>query len=444
MASGGIRDHIGGGFARYSVDAKWLVPHFEKMLYDNALLAEVYVRAYQVTGNQRHADVAGETLNYLCRDMFDESGGIHCSEDADSEGVEGKVYVWTPDEVVAVLGERRGTRFCQIYDITPMGNFEGKNIPNLPRAITDWAEELSVNAEQLAVQLTEDCEQLRLVREERIKPGRDDKVLTAWNALAIRALAIGGAVLEESRYVEAAERAGEFIASTMTRDDGRLLHAFRGGHAHLDGYVDDYAYTIDSFVGLFEATGQTHWIGRAVKLAELMIEYFVDTTSGGFFYTASDAAQLISRNKEWHDGSLVSGNASAVLGLLKLSRLCDRNDFREVAERTLLAATDVLEKQSAACGAMLSALDRYLHDQVQLVLAVDRMDDVGRLRGKFLRQYRPRATMSWVVGDADGGDVVALNQQKAVMDGEPALYRCENFTCDQPIQGDQAIDWLLA
>jgi uncharacterized protein YyaL (SSP411 family) len=444
MAAGGIRDHIGGGFARYSVDAKWLVPHFEKMLYDNALLAEVYVRAYQVTGHQRHADVARETLDYLCRDMFDPSGGIHCSEDADSEGVEGKFYVWTPREVIELLGDERGERFCRIYDITAAGNFEGKSIPNLPRPISDWAGELAIGGEELSRQLAVDREQLRLAREQRVKPDRDDKVLTAWNALAIRALAVGGAVLEENRYLAAAERAADFVVSTMMKDNGRLLHAFRAGQAHLAGYIDDYAYTIDAFIHLFEATGRARWIGRAVKLADVIVELFEDKQSGGFFYTAADADELIARNKEWHDGSLVSGNAAAVIGLLKLSRLCDRSDYRAAAERGLAAAAEVMEKQSAACGALLSALDRYWHDQAQLVLAVDEMEQVSRLRGRFLRQYRPRATLSWVVGQApDSGPVVALNRHKPVLEGEPTLYRCKNFTCDRPLLGQGALDWLM-
>ncbi len=445
MAAGGIRDHIGGGFARYSVDARWLVPHFEKMLYDNALLAEVYVRAFQVTGNPRHADVACEILDYLCRDMFDPCGGIHCSEDADSEGVEGKFYVWTPEQVIELLGEDRGQRFCRIYEITPGGNFEGKNIPNLPRPISDWAGELSLDSDQLAKQLADDREKLRLAREQRVKPARDDKVLTAWNALAIRALAVGGAVLEKDRYVAAAERTANFICSIMTQEDGRLLHAFRAGQAHLAGYVDDYAYTIDALIAMFEATGRARWIGRSVKLADWLLELFEDKQAGGFFYTAADADPLITRNKEWHDGSLVSGNAAAVMGLLKLSRLCDREDYRQAAERALAAGSDVMENQSAACGALLSALDRYHHDQSQLVLAVNDIAEVGQWRGKCLRRFRPRATFSWVVGDApEGGPVVALNQHKVVVGGEPTLYRCENFACDQPLCGQEAMSWLTA
>ena len=441
MAAGGIRDHIGGGFARYSVDAKWLVPHFEKMLYDNALLGEVYLRAYQVTGHERHAGVAREIFDYLCRDMIDPAGGFHCSEDADSEGVEGKFYVWTPGEVARVLGEQRAERFCQVYDISEVGNFEGKNIPNLPRSIAAWATEFSLSVAELNEQLAADREQLRLDRDQRVHPGRDDKVLTAWNALAIKALAVGGAVLDQTSYVAAAERAAEFIRSKMTREDGRLLHAFRDGKSHLDGYVDDYAYTIEAFIGLFEATGNGNWIDQAVGLADCMLAHFEDPGEGGFFYTADDAETLITRNKDWHDGSLISGNASATMALLRLSRLCNRDDYRGSAERTLLAAGEVLAKQSAACGALLSALDRYHHDHEQIVLAVTDEQAMTTFRPRILKAFRPHATLSWVLGGTSSS-VVALNENREPLDGQPTLYCCRDFACEQPLVGEAIERWL--
>jgi uncharacterized protein YyaL (SSP411 family) len=443
MACGGIRDHIGGGFARYSVDGKWLVPHFEKMLYDNALLGEVYVRAYQVTGHQRHAEVAREVFDYLCRDMVDAAGGFHCSEDADSEGVEGKFYVWTPSEVREVLGEERAARFCEVYDITEGGNFEGNNIANLPRSLADWASDFSLSLESLGEQLANDRQQLRLARQQRPRPGRDDKVLVAWNSLAIKALAVGGAVLDQPRYIEAAERAAEFMLSQMTRADGRLLHAFRGGKAHLDAYADDYAYTIEAFIALFEATGESIWIGRATDLADCLLAHFEDQDLGGFFYTAADAESLITRNKDWHDGSLVSGNASATMALLRLSRLVDRDDYRAAAERTLLAAGEVLVKQSAGCGALVSALDRYWHDKEQIVLAVKDVETMNAFRPRFLKPLRPHATLSWVVGEpAEADATVALNEHREAIDGEPTLYHCRDFTCQRPIVGADVERWL--
>jgi uncharacterized protein YyaL (SSP411 family) len=443
MAGGGIRDHIGGGFARYSVDSQWLVPHFEKMLYDNALLAEVYVRAFQVTGQSRHADVARETLDYLCREMLDESGGFHCSEDADSEGVEGKFYVWTPDEVAEVLGQSRSARFCRIYDITAGGNFEDKNIPHLQRSIDDWAVDLSEDASELRRQLREDCQRLREARNRRVHPGRDDKVLTAWNSLAIRSLAISAAVLDESRYLDVATAAADFILTRMSRPDGRLLHAYRAGQSHLDAYGDDYAYTIEAFIALFEASGDPRWIAQSVRLADLMMAHFEDSQAGGFYYTADDGEALITRNKDWHDGSLVSGNASAVTALLRLSRLCHRADFQAAAERTLRVAEEVMTDQSAACAALLSGLDTYWNGHQQLVVAVEDWESLVAARPQLLGAYRPAATISWVVGKAaDSEGIVALNQQRDPIDPRCTLYRCQDFQCAAPICGDEAISWL--
>ncbi len=443
MAAGGIRDHIGGGFSRYSVDGQWLVPHFEKMLYDNALLAEVYVRAYQITGHTRHAEVARETLDYVCRELSDSAGGFHCSEDADSEGVEGKYYVWNPQQVEQVLGAESARDFCAVYDITEKGNFEGESIPNLPQSISALAEEMSVNEGELTAVLTGYREELRAARDHRVHPGRDDKVVTAWNALMIKSLSVAGAVLNQPRYLTAAENAAEFLLKHMTRQDGRLLHAYRGGQAHLDAYVDDYAFTIEAFIALFEATGRARWIKRAIKLADKMIKHFEDRESGGFFYTADDAEALIARNKDWHDGSLVSGNASAASGLLKLSLLCDRKEFRDIAERTLSAGAVVMHQQSGACAALLAVLDHFHHGNQQLVLAVADNEELSRIRPEFFAAYRPRTTLAWVVGQApESGPAVALNQGRVAVDGEPTLYRCQNFSCDQPIRKEELRQWL--
>lgn len=443
MAAGGIRDHIGGGFSRYSVDGQWLVPHFEKMLYDNALLAEMYVRAFQVTGHQRHAQVAQETLDYVCRELVDSAGGFHCSEDADSEGIEGKYYVWKPEQVEQVLGKEAARDFCFVYDISERGNFEGNSIPNLPQSISAWAEEMSVNEAELSNLLADYREQLRIARENRVHPARDDKIIVAWNALMIKALSVAGAVLNQPSYLQSAETAAEFIQRDMLREDGRLLHAFRDGQAHLDAYVDDYAFTIEAFISLFEATGKARWVGRAVRLAEDMIQHFEDQVSGGFFYTADDAETLITRNKDWHDGSLVSGNASAASGLLKLSMLCNRQDFRQAAERTLVAGAAVMKNQSAACAALLAVLDQFHLGNQQLALAVPDQEEMNRLRPAFFATYRPRAVRSWVIGTApQSGPMSALNRGKEPMEGEATLYCCESFRCEQPLQGRDLENWL--
>ncbi|MDG2223133.1 MAG: thioredoxin domain-containing protein [Rubripirellula sp.] len=443
MACGGIYDHLGGGFARYSVDGKWLVPHFEKMLYDNALLCEVYVRAFQVTGNALYRDVACGIADYLIRDMVDAKGGFHSSEDADSEGVEGKYYVWSPAEVVQVLGQERGDRFCQIYDITPAGNFEGSSIPNLPLSLADCVERFEMEAEHLLNELRADREQLRQHRDTRVRPGRDDKVLASWNALAIKALAVAGGVFGREDYLEAAQRAATFITSDLLCEDGRLLHAFRQGKSHLNGFLDDYAYCVEAFIHLYESTGRARWIGHAIKLADQMLTRFQDIEQGGFFYTADDAESLITRNKDWHDGSLVSGNASAASGLLRLARLSGREDCQVAAERTFCAAAEVLTHQSGACGALLAALDRYWNGHQQLVLAVTDDTAMKALRPSLIGKLRPHATVSWVIGAAPtSGPVVALNEHRQPLDGKPTLYVCEQFACGKPILEQDLIDFL--
>ena len=445
MASGGIRDHLGGGFARYSVDAQWLVPHFEKMLYDNGLLAEVYLQAFQVTNHQRHADVAREILRYLCRDLIDPAGGFHCSEDADSEGIEGKFYVWHPTEVLEVLGQERGTRFCQIYDITDAGNFEGQSIPRLKKPVAHWAKDLGVSHESLQESLAADRELMRLHREQRVRPSKDDKVLVAWNSLAIKALALGGVILDEPEFVAAAETAAAFIFEKMKSGDQRLCHVYRAGESSGTGYLDDYAFTLEACLSLFEASGDLVWIHRADQIAQIMLSHFKDDARGGFFYTADDAEQLITRTKDWHDGSLVSGNASAARGLLKLSCLMGRQDYRDAVESLLIAGSDILREQSRASGALLAAFDRYWSDGEQLVLAVKDKVALSRHRSLYLKCFRPNATLSWVFDLHDesvGSSVIKLNENRSTLDGEPTLYVCLDYVCQQPLLGSELKEWL--
>ncbi|MCG8649568.1 MAG: thioredoxin domain-containing protein, partial [Pirellulales bacterium] len=280
-------------------------------------------------------------------------------------------------------------------------------------------------------------------RDGRVHPGRDDKVITAWNALAIRALAVAGAVLDEPGYLRAAQRAAEFIRTEMSRADGRLLHAFRAGQAHLDAYVDDYAYTVDALICLFEASGDWRQIQWAVQLADVLLEQFEDSASGGFFYTADDAEALLTRNKDWHDGSLVSGNAATAMVLLKLSRLCQRDDYRAAAERVFQVGRDVMSKQAAACGGLLSALDRYWNDNEQLVVAVTGAEMQREFRPRLLSRYRPNTTLSWIVGEAgDSSQLIPLNQNRGTVDGQGTVYQCRDFVCQTPLSGALAVDWM--
>ena len=466
MAAGGIRDHIGGGFARYSTDTQWLVPHFEKMLYDNALLLETYTRAYQVTGHDRHLDVAIETADYLQREMVDPCGGLHSSEDADSEGVEGKFYVWDVEEVRTVLGESRGERFCTVYGIQPGGNFEGQSIPHLPYPIAHWADKWSIKLQTLSEELQADRRKLRQARSNRVRPGRDDKIITGWNALAVRALAVVGAVADRADLLETAVTAARFLLDSMRDRHGRLLHAYRSGTAHLQALVDDYALTIDALLTLYESTSQTRWVIQAVELADQMRQRFEDTDQGGFFYTASDSQALITRNKDWHDGSLVSGNAAAATALLKLYRLTGKQRFLQSATGTLRSGELVLQKQSRACSALVSSLDRYHHHAAEWVIAIDKRDRVKKIRPQLFRPFRPNTTIAWVIDagtdsvrltaemaaariaspeqgagiggrevDAPAESIIApsLMEGRAAYPRECVVYRCENYRCETPV-----------
>ncbi|QDS86124.1 Glycosyl hydrolase family 76 [Rosistilla ulvae] len=443
MADGGIYDHLGGGFARYSVDERWLVPHFEKMLYDNALLAGIYLRGYQATGNQRFAQVARESLEYLIRDMLDPCGAIHCTEDADSEGEEGKYYVWTPDEVVKVLGEARGERFCQIYDITQEGNFEGKNILNLRRPLELIASSQGLDYETLRSKLAEDRQRLLEVRESRVRPGRDDKVLVSWNALAIDALALASGVLGDARMLEVAQGAAEFIWTQMRTDQGRLLHAYRQGTSHLDAYVDDYATLITALVSLFEADGDSKWLARASELADQMLDHFSDTTAGGFFYTADDHESLILRTKDYHDSSVPSGNGEAAYALIRLARLTGNERFEAAANLTLRSAVTVMTEQAMAASRLLIALDICLNPTQQFVLVDPSAESLTKLKSAYFQAYRPRAVLAAevAIGSEPSRDLTIENlfRGKTAVDGGPTLYQGESFTCKEPATGTAAI-----
>jgi uncharacterized protein YyaL (SSP411 family) len=458
MAAGGIYDHLGGGFARYSVDARWLVPHFEKMLYDNALLARAYLDAYLVTGEANYARVVRETLDYVLRDMTDPAGGFYSTEDADSEGEEGLFYTWTPDEIEALLGDERGTTFGRVYEISDSGNFEGRSILNLPKTIEQCAKILGRDADDLSAELADSRAKLFAAREQRVRPGRDDKVIVAWNGLMIDAMARAGAALGEPRYIFAADAAADFILQNMRRDDGRLLHTWRDGTAKLDAYLDDYASLANSLVSLYEATGNERWIDEACSLLDIVLARFADPDGGGFFYTPDDHERLIARNKELTDSSTPSGNALAATALLRLGKLTGRRDYLDAAEGTLTAAVPMLEQIPLAAGQMLLALDLYLGPAFELALVGDAANDDSQAVLTALRQrYLPRFVIAarivgWAlptsnnVTDQNGGQCPPYAPQlddlfagKTSPDGQPVLYVCQNFACQEPAVGLAAI-----
>jgi uncharacterized protein YyaL (SSP411 family) len=450
MAAGGMYDQLGGGFHRYSVDDHWLVPHFEKMLYDNALLTSAYVEAYQATGGERtgnpnYARVVRETLDYVLREMTGPDGGFFSTQDADSEGEEGKFYVWTPAEIEQILGAEKAQTFCHVYDVSDVGNFEGQNILNLPKTLEQCAALLRRNVNELRAELDEGRAKLLAVRSGRVWPALDDKVLVNWNGLMIEAMAQAGAVLHEPRYLAAATRAAEFITTQLRTKQGRLLHCWRLGQAKFNAFLDDYACLGSALVTLYESTFEERWIDAAVELADEVLKHFADQQGGGFYFTAADHEALISRQKDLQDSSVPSGNSMAAMMLLRLGKLCGRSDYLAAAERTLESAIALLERAPTAAGQMLLALDFQLGPAPELVVVGPADDaETNSVIAHIQERFWPNKVLARRPGRGESIALAGLFAGKDVQPSSPTLYICENFACQAPITGQEAIGLALA
>ncbi|MCB0153616.1 MAG: thioredoxin domain-containing protein, partial [Anaerolineae bacterium] len=356
MARGGMYDQLGGGFHRYSVDAVWLVPHFEKMLYDNALLARLYLHAYQITGNPFYRRIVEETLDYVVREMTDPAGGFYSTQDADSEGEEGKFFVWTPEEIHTILGQEEGTIFCQVYDVRRSGNFEGKSILNLPQPVEDAAATLQLPLEKLKAMLARGRAKLFAHRERRVKPARDEKILTAWNGLMLAAFAEAARVLDRPDYRGVAIQNAEFILSTMMKE-GRLFRTWKAepGQAKLMGYLEDYAFYADGLLALYQTTFDSRWFQAAQAMMEVVLERFSDEQAGGFFDTADDHEELVVRPKSLQDNATPCGNSMAVRTLLLLAAYTGQAKYAAPAEKALVALQAAMSQYPSAFAHWLGA-----------------------------------------------------------------------------------------
>ncbi len=446
MAAGGIYDHLGGGFARYSVDARWLVPHFEKMLYDNGLLAATYVDAYLAGGDPRDAAVVREILDYVLRDMTDSQGGFHSTEDADSEGEEGKYYVWTPAEIERVLGPERARQFCYVYDVSEGGNFEGRNILHLPRTWEQCGHHLKIDPEQLQQQMAEDRMRLLEVRQQRIRPGKDDKILVAWNGLMIDALARASRALNEPRYHQAATNAARFLRQHLRKPDGRLLHCWRNDEAKLDAYLDDYSTLANALISLYEVTLDETWIDWAGDLLDVMLEDFRDPDGGALFFTARDHEKLIVRAKDLYDNAVPGGNSLAAIALIRLGRLTSRADYLEAAEQILTAASGILQRIPAAAGQMLIALDLWLGPLYEIVVVGDPAEPaVANTIEDLNRVFLPHSVLACRSATSSAEDSARLDPLfagKQLLDESPTVYVCQHGTCQQPVRGREQAQQL--
>jgi uncharacterized protein YyaL (SSP411 family) len=421
MASGGMYDQIGGGFSRYSVDARWIVPHFEKMLYDNALLARAYLHGWQVSGDELLRRVCEETLDWMLAELRGPEGGFMSALDADSEGEEGLFYVWTPDQLRDVLGPEDAERAAGYFGVHPGGNFEGRTI--LTRGASEPAD------------LADLRRRLYEARAQRVWPGLDDKRLTAWNALAIAALAEAGAVLELPRFLDAARDAAEFVLRDLRDHDGRLLRTYKDGQAKLNAYLEDHAFLLDALLTLYESTFEPLWFTEARALADTMIERFADDERGGFFETSSDHERLVARRKDLEDHPIPSGNSAAALALLRLAALTGEYAYEERAAGVLALLHPLAAKHPHAFSNLLLAADFHLAPVREVALAGDDTTELARVVRSELRPHL-------VLAGGDPGGVPLLAGREPV-DGRAAAYVCERFACQRPVTTPQELEALL-
>lgn len=434
MARGGIYDHIGYGFSRYSTDDQFLVPHFEKMLYDNALLAIAYIEAYQVTKSDNFRRIAEQIFTYVLRDMQHSEGGFYSAEDADSEGEEGKFYIWTPNEIKGILGNEIGTLFCQVYDISESGNFEGKNIPNrINGNLAEFAASNGLKITDLTRKLEEARIKLFEYRDQRVHPFKDDKILTSWNGLMIAALAKGARVFENEEYSLAAERAIEFIEKNL-KVDGRLMVRYRDGEVKYKGFIDDYAFLLWGYIEMYESTLRLGYLQKAKSLATEMLELFWDQEEGVFFFSGSDHEELLVRQKETYDGAIPSGNSVAAMQMLRLARLTGEYELEEKVQQIFVANAVQLNHYPEGHTFLLQCFLLTQMKMKEVVALISTNDGETAPFIKELQQgFYPEIT--YLVSDNHEKltQIAPVTKDYKMVNQKTTIYVCENFVCSKPV-----------
>lgn len=454
MRKGGIFDHIGYGFHRYSTDQRWLLPHFEKMLYDQALLTHAYVEAYQVTKNESFRRTAEQILEYILRDMTSLEGGFFSAEDADSEGEEGKFYVWTKDEVKSILGEKNGELFCKIFNFTDDGNYEeestharnGTNIPHLTRSIEEIVKDSGTDPAELINKLNKARLTLFANREKRIHPQKDDKILTDWNGLMISAFAKAGRVLNDKRFISAAENAVGFINDKLKRNDGLLIHRYRDGEAKLTATIDDYAFNIWGLLELYESTFETKYLSQAIDLHEKAMKHYWDWVNGGFFFTPDFGESLLVRTKEIYDSAIPSGSSVMMNNLIKLGRLTSNQEYEKTADLLSKSFSENVKKNPQAFTFFLCGYDFAKGPSFEIILSGKTIDDVQSFIESLRENFIPNKVVL-VVTEKN------LNELKVLAPfisnynfdfGKPQAYVCKNFACELPVaSADEMLKMLV-
>ncbi|HSE19014.1 MAG TPA: thioredoxin domain-containing protein [Pyrinomonadaceae bacterium] len=431
MENGGIYDQLGGGFHRYATDSRWLVPHFEKMLYDNALLSRLYLHYFQVSEEPSARATVEGILDYVLREMTHPEGGFYSTQDADSEGHEGKFFVWDIAEIRDALGETAASRFCDYYNITDAGNFEGENIPNVTRRLEDVAVAHSVPLAELQNSLNESKRILFELREKRVKPDRDEKILTAWNGLMMASFAEAGVVLNRPDYTDAARRNAEFVLSNL-RQDGMLLRTWKDGRAKFNAYLEDYAFLAEGLLTLFETTGESRWLHETLALADRMIEEFWDNEGGGFYFTGKSHEDLIVRSKDYFDNATPSGNSVASMVLLRLAALTGRENYRNLATAVLREVAEQTRRYPSGFGYALSAMDFLLSTPKEVAIVGRDFADIQPFLAETWRRYLPNKVVAVGLGEKPA-EITPLLENRPLVNGSATVYVCEHFTCQNPV-----------
>jgi len=444
MRWGGIYDQVGFGFHRYSTDARWLLPHFEKMLYDQALLTIAYTEAYQATGDPLFKDTAKEIIAYVLRDMTSPEGGFYSAEDADSEGAEGKFYIWRKAQVMEILGAEDGALYSKVFNLGDTGNFRsqvpgeihmvGQNIPHLKQAIPQIAIEMKMDEKTLRARLETCREKLFQVREKRSHPFKDDKILTDWNGLMIAALARAASVFHEPSYAQAAEKAANFILKTLRTPEGRLLKRYRAGNAGLPAHIDDYAFLSWGLLELYEATFNTIYLQEAITLTTDSVNHFWDGENGGFYFTANDGESLIVRTKSLYDGAIPSGNSVSALNLVKLGRITTTSLYEEKAEELLKAFSTQIARGSSSFSFLLQAISFMQGPSYEVVIVgKPEAEDTKAMTNALFAPFQPNKVV--VFRPKKGGDIVTFapyTESQKMKDGKATAYVCQNYACKLP------------
>jgi len=429
MAMGGIYDQIGGGFARYSVDRQWLIPHFEKMLYDNALMCQTYIDGYRLLGRRYWLDIAEGILSFVDRELKTEEGAFYSSLDADSEGVEGKFYVFTPAQIKEIVGTADGDWLCEVYGVTQTGNFEhGSSVLHFAKTPEEIARDYAISVDALFERLRPLNEKLLAARERRIRPGRDEKVLTSWNSLMISAYVAAYVATGKEKYVETARVCASFILEKLTKD-GRLLRTYGKGRAKLNGYLEDYAFFVQALLDLASADPDERWLANARQLTDVMLERFNDKEEGGLYYTSDDHEQLVTRPRSHFDGAVPSGTSVATMNLVRLHRITGHDPYISRAQSLLLLYAPFFRKLPDQFGNLLCAADLFVHtDQEVAIVCQDVGNDLKEMIFCAHNGYRPNQ----MVVVSKPTNAYRLFNLRNCISGKPTAYICKDFACQKP------------